>query len=57
MGGMRVGPEIEPGVSLCASMEKPDLHFVLKSGSFGSEAFLEKAKERLLQEEESAHVL
>lgn len=57
VGGMRVGPEIEPGVSLCASMETPDLHFVLKSGSFGSEAFLEKAKERLLQGEESAHVL
>ena len=57
VGGMRVGPEIEPGVSLCASMEAPELRFVLKSGSFGSKAFLKKAKEKLLQGEETAHVV
>ena len=57
IGGMRVGPQIEAGVSLCASLEKTDLHFVLKSGSFGSKEFLEKAKEKLLQEDVAAHVL
>ncbi len=57
IGGMRVGPQIEAGVSLCASLEKSDLHFVLKSGSFGSKEFLEKAKEKLLQEDVAAHVL
>lgn len=47
--GMQIGPEIEPGVSLCASLEKPWLHFVLKSGSFGSETFLMKAYHALSQ--------
>ena len=49
VGGMRVGPQIEPGVSVCTSLERSDLRFVLKSGSFGSETFLEKAKNKLLQ--------
>lgn len=49
IGGMQIGPEIEPGVSLCASLRQPWLHFVLKSGSFGSEAFLQKAYRALSQ--------
>ena len=45
--GMRVGEEIEPGVSVCTALEGP-LCFVLKSGSFGSPQFLEKARKKLL---------
>jgi hypothetical protein len=44
---MRVGEEIEPGVSVCTALEGP-LCFVLKSGSFGSPQFLEKARKKLL---------
>lgn len=45
--GMRVGEEIEPGVPVCTALEGP-LRFVLKSGSFGSPQFLEKARKKLL---------
>lgn len=48
IGGMYIGPEIEPGVPVCASIEHPDLRFVLKSGSFGTRTFLQQARERLV---------
>lgn len=43
--GMRVGEEIEPGVSVCTALEGP-LCFVLKSGSFGSPAIFGKSPPR-----------
>ena len=45
--GMEIGQEIEPGVPLLKKTGE-DFHFVLKSGSFGSEAFIEKAYCKLL---------
>lgn len=50
IAGMLVGPEIEPGVSVCLSEKDPAMRFVLKSGSFGSDAFLLKAAQALLGE-------
>ena len=44
---MEIGQEIEPGVPLLKKTGE-DFHFVLKSGSFGSEAFIEKAYCKLL---------
>ena len=41
--GMMVGPEIESGVSICSDIFSDNFNFVLKSGSFGSSSFLEKA--------------
>jgi uncharacterized protein YgbK (DUF1537 family) len=41
--GMRVWREIEPGIPSCLSLGKTPLLLVLKSGSFGSPGFLEKA--------------
>ena len=46
--GMKVVREIEAGLPTCQSITKPYYELVLKSGSFGSEEFIEKAKNVLL---------
>jgi uncharacterized protein YgbK (DUF1537 family) len=43
VAGMQVLDEIAPGVPACVSLGAAPLLLVLKSGSFGSEAFLEQA--------------
>lgn len=48
--GMRVLEEIEAGLPTCESVEEPHYRMVLKSGSFGSESFVEKAIGKLLLE-------
>jgi uncharacterized protein YgbK (DUF1537 family) len=45
--GMKILEEIEAGLPTCQSITKPYEHLVLKSGSFGSEQFIEIAKEVL----------
>lgn len=45
--GMRVLEEIETGLPTCQSVKAPYYQLVLKSGSFGSASFIEKAMERL----------
>lgn len=49
--GMRVLEEIEAGLPTCESVDEPYYRMVLKSGSFGSREFIEKAKDKLLLEE------
>jgi uncharacterized protein YgbK (DUF1537 family) len=41
--GVKVLEEIEPGLPVCRSITEPYYELVLKSGSFGSESFLETA--------------
>ena len=41
--GLRIGPEIDPGVPWTESLGEPPLHLALKSGNFGSEDFFLKA--------------
>lgn len=48
--GMKVLAEIEPGLPTCESLEEPRYRMVLKSGSFGSREFVEKAIRTLQQE-------
>ncbi len=43
LGGLRVGPNIEPGIPVCVSLAKPHLGVVLKSGNFGSIDFYGRA--------------
>ena len=50
--GMKVLSEIESGLPTCESVEEPHYRMALKSGSFGSREFIEKAKEKLCLEEE-----
>lgn len=50
--GMKVLSEIEAGLPICESVDKPHYRMVLKSGSFGSREFIEKAREKLCMEEE-----
>jgi uncharacterized protein YgbK (DUF1537 family) len=45
--GMKVLEEIEAGLPTCQSITEPYYQLVLKSGSFGSEQFIEKAKDVL----------
>ena len=45
--GMEIFEEIEPGVPLLKKIGS-DFYFVLKSGSFGTDAFVEKAYQKLL---------
>lgn len=47
--GMRVWQEIQPGLPSCVSHTDPSYFFVLKSGSFGNETFIEEAFEHLLR--------
>lgn len=50
VGGMKIGEEIEAGLPVCESVGGEKYRMVLKSGSFGSEAFLEKAVKILRHE-------
>ncbi|MDO4292516.1 MAG: four-carbon acid sugar kinase family protein [Eubacteriales bacterium] len=50
VNGMRVLEEIEAGLPTCESVDEPHYRMVLKSGSFGSRSFVEKAREKLLLE-------
>lgn len=43
LGGLLIGPAIDPGVPVCLSLARPDLAVVLKSGNFGSEDFFARA--------------
>jgi uncharacterized protein YgbK (DUF1537 family) len=48
--GMRIWKEIQPGLPSCLSLTHPALLLVLKSGSFGSPDFLERALEHLREQ-------
>lgn len=48
--GMKVLEEIEAGLPTCESVDEPHYRMVLKSGSFGSREFVEKAARTLLLE-------
>jgi uncharacterized protein YgbK (DUF1537 family) len=41
--GLRIGPEIDPGVPWTASLGEPPLLLALKSGNFGATDFFTKA--------------
>jgi uncharacterized protein YgbK (DUF1537 family) len=41
--GLRIGPEIDPGVPWTASLGDPELLLALKSGNFGTPDFFTKA--------------
>ncbi len=43
LGGVRVGPNIDPGIPVCVALARPDIAVVLKSGNFGSQDFYGKA--------------
>jgi uncharacterized protein YgbK (DUF1537 family) len=45
--GLRIGPEIDPGVPWCETLGEPSLALALKSGNFGTEDFFLKAFEML----------
>lgn len=47
--GMKVEEEIEAGLPTCESVSEPHYKLVLKSGSFGSREFVEKAAGKLLE--------
>lgn len=47
ISGMEIFEEIEPGIPLLRRIGEP-FYFVLKSGSFGTESFIEKAYYKLL---------
>jgi uncharacterized protein YgbK (DUF1537 family) len=48
LGGLRVGPNIEPGVPVCVALAKPFLGLALKSGNFGSPEFFAHARSAIL---------
>lgn len=43
LGGLLIGPAIDPGVPLCISLAQPSLALVLKSGNFGADDFFRRA--------------
>ena len=43
INGLKIGPEIDPGVPWCETLGASNLAVALKSGNFGSEHFFEKA--------------
>jgi len=45
--GLRIGPQIDPGVPWTESIGGPRLALALKSGNFGTEDFFQKALEML----------
>ena len=45
--GLRVGPEIDPGVPWTASLSEEPIALALKSGNFGSDDFFLKAFRKL----------
>jgi 3-dehydrotetronate 4-kinase len=44
---LRIGPEIDPGVPWCETLNDPKLALALKSGNFGAEDFFTKSFEML----------
>jgi uncharacterized protein YgbK (DUF1537 family) len=47
VAGLRIGPQIDPGVPWTVSLETPPLALALKSGNFGAPDFFLKAFEAL----------
>jgi uncharacterized protein YgbK (DUF1537 family) len=47
VGGLRIGPEIDPGVPWTVSLGDPPIALALKSGNFGAPDFFLKVFERL----------
>jgi uncharacterized protein YgbK (DUF1537 family) len=47
IGGLRIGPQIEPGVPWTLSLGDPPIALALKSGNFGSRDFFSKALQML----------
>ncbi|MEE9210584.1 MAG: 3-oxo-tetronate kinase [Kiloniellales bacterium] len=47
VGGLRIGPEIDPGVPWTTSLDDPPLALALKSGNFGAPDFFLKSFEAL----------
>ena len=45
--GLRIGPEIDPGVPWTETLDEPHLALALKSGNFGAEDFFSRALEML----------
>ena len=43
VSGLRIGPEIDPGVPWCETIDQPALALALKSGNFGTDDFFLKA--------------
>lgn len=43
LGGLRIGPTIEPGVPIAGALARPQLALALKSGNFGSPDFYGRA--------------
>jgi uncharacterized protein YgbK (DUF1537 family) len=43
ISGLRIGPQIDPGVPWTASLDEPMLALALKSGNFGREDFFMRA--------------
>jgi uncharacterized protein YgbK (DUF1537 family) len=52
IGGLRIGPEIDPGVPWTASVGERPLALALKSGNFGAADFFLKAFEKLAAADE-----
>jgi uncharacterized protein YgbK (DUF1537 family) len=47
VSGLRIGPEIDPGVPWTVTLDEPPLALALKSGNFGAPDFFLKAFEAL----------
>ncbi len=47
VAGLRIGPEIDPGVPWCVTLGEPRIALALKSGNFGTPDFFIKALGRL----------
>lgn len=47
VNALRIGPEIDPGVPWCETLNDPKLALALKSGNFGSQDFFTKAFDML----------
>lgn len=43
LGGLRIGPNIEPGIPACVTLAMPQLGVALKSGNFGAPDFYARA--------------
>ena len=43
ISGLRIGPQIDPGVPWTASLDDPPLALALKSGNFGTNDFFTRA--------------
>ena len=47
IAGLRIGPQIDPGVPCCVTLGQPTLAIALKSGNFGAPDFFTKALETM----------